>query len=123
MVMSLALGPKSFGFYVRTQVEWVLSQDPPRPTGLLTYTLGPDMEPFLLGQASGPKSLGFRHGPNPLRSRHRPSPQPLRSRRKPQTQPSWIRKRKDPNPSPHGFGHGPTGNGSCIRTKYSWILP
>jgi len=126
MVMSLALGPKSFGFYVRTQVEWVLSQDPPRPTGLLTYALGPDMDPFLLGQASGPKSLGFRHGPNPLGSRHEPSPQPLGPDSNPKPNPLGSGHERTQTPALLGLdmaplvmgpASGPNTLGSCLRIQ------
>ncbi|KAJ6928588.1 hypothetical protein NC652_012653 [Populus alba x Populus x berolinensis] len=36
-----------------------------RFVSLLTYTLGPNMDPLLLGQASSPKSLGSRHESSP----------------------------------------------------------
>ena len=36
-----------------------------RFVSLLTCTLGPNMDPLLLGQASSPKSLGSRHGSSP----------------------------------------------------------
>ncbi|KAJ6918043.1 hypothetical protein NC651_012303 [Populus alba x Populus x berolinensis] len=66
-----------------------------RPASLLTCTLGPNMDPFLLGQASCPKSLGSGHelSLQPPWVWTRPTPIPLEVRTRPHPQCPWVRPR------------------------------
>ncbi|KAJ6918048.1 hypothetical protein NC651_012308 [Populus alba x Populus x berolinensis] len=64
-----------------------------RPASLLTCTLGPNMDPFLLGQVSYPKSLGSGHelSLQPHWVWTRPTPIPLEVRTWPHPQCLWVR--------------------------------